>query len=70
MILSEKKFVDKAYECFTKALSMKKNEQLFLAYVGYIYCLGCMNEKENMRVALKYFSCKHFQLNFWSSINF
>ncbi|MGB3511284.1 MAG: hypothetical protein WBA93_19015 [Microcoleaceae cyanobacterium] len=63
-------FVDEAYKCFTKALSMEKNERLFLAYLGYIYCLGCMNEKENLRVALKEFSCKHFQVNFWSSISF
>lgn len=31
---------------------------------------GCMNEKENLRVALKDFSYKHFQLNLWSSIKF
>jgi len=63
-------FVDEAYKCLTKALSLEKNERLCLAYLGYIYCLGCMNERENMRVALKDFSCKHFQLNFWNSINF
>ena len=65
----KKFFVGEAYKCFRNALSMEKNERLCLAYVGYIYCLGCMNEKENMRVALKEFSCKHFQVNFWSSIN-
>ncbi|NEO55001.1 MAG: hypothetical protein F6K54_19130 [Okeania sp. SIO3B5] len=48
---------------------MEKNERLFLAYLGYIYCLGCMNERENLKDALKEFSCKHFQVNFWSSIN-
>lgn len=61
----KKYFVDKAYECFTNAISLEKNERLCLAYLGYIYCLGCMNERENMRVALKDFSCKHFQVNFW-----
>ncbi|NEQ78387.1 MAG: hypothetical protein F6K23_38610 [Okeania sp. SIO2C9] len=45
---------------------MEKNERLCLAYLGYIYCLGCMNERENLRVALEEFSCKHFQVNFWS----
>ena len=66
----KKFFVDEAYKCFTKALSLEKNERLFLAYIGYIYCLGCMNAKENLRVALKDFSCKHFQVNFWRSVNF
>lgn len=62
-------FVDEAYKCLTKALSLEKNERLLLAYLGYIYCLGCMNEKENLRVVLKEFSSKHFQVNFWSYIN-
>ncbi|GGA25520.1 hypothetical protein [Okeania sp. KiyG1] len=62
-------FVGEAYKCFRNALSMEKNERLCLAYVGYIYCLACMNDRENLRAALKEFSCKHFQVNFWSSIN-
>ncbi|NEQ35981.1 MAG: hypothetical protein F6K40_06655 [Okeania sp. SIO3I5] len=66
----KKFFVDEAYKCFTDARNMEKNERLFLAYIGYIYCLGCMNEKENMRVALKEFSCKHFQINIGSSKTF
>ena len=65
----KKFFVDEAYKCFTDALSVETNERLFLAYLGYIYCLGCMNERENLRDALKEFSCKHLQVNFWSSIN-
>ncbi|MDY7007546.1 MAG: hypothetical protein SWX82_27340 [Cyanobacteriota bacterium] len=63
----KKFFVDEAYKCFTNALKMEKNERLFWAYLGYIYCLGCMNERENLRVALKDFSCKHFQINVLNS---
>ena len=68
----ERKFfyIYEARRCFRNAISLEKNERLCLAYLGYIYCLGCMNEKENLRYALKEFSRKHFQVDFWSYINF
>ncbi|OZH55034.1 hypothetical protein AFK68_07115 [Hydrocoleum sp. CS-953] len=58
-------YIYEARKCFRNAISLEKDERLCLAYIGYIYCLGCMNERENMRVALEDFSCKHFQVNFW-----
>lgn len=57
-------FIDEAYTNFVNALTTEKNERLFLAYFGYIFCLDYMNQTENLKRELEKFSLSYFQVKY------
>jgi hypothetical protein len=65
---SQNKFLWDALEHFRKSRQLEKNERLCAAYLGSIFCLNCLGQRENTIYILKQFAYTDFGFSDWEKV--
>ncbi len=65
---SRNKFLWNALDRFISAKQLEEHERLCIAFLGIIFCLNCLGERENSIYNLREFAYTNFGFNDWEQV--